>query len=230
MADPIVLEARALTKVYQPGDFWALRGVDLQILSGEMTAVTGASGSGKSTLLHLFGGLDVPSSGAVLYQGRPLAAADLDRYRALSVGFVFQSFHLVDVLSAAENVQLPLFEGRLPRRQWRRRAAELLELVGLGPHAGKLPSQLSGGERQRVAIARSLANEPELLLADEPTGNLDSDNTRRILDLLGHIHAERQMTVVLVTHDAAVAAHAGRVVRLCDGRIAEDRRSADGWP
>jgi putative ABC transport system ATP-binding protein len=222
-AEPL-LEVRQLTKLYEPGPFWALRGVDLRIDAGETVAVTGASGSGKSTLLHLLGGLDTPSSGQVLHRGRPLAALDLSRYRAREVGFVFQSFHLLDVLSASEYVQLPLFEGRLPRTRWRSHAQQLLELVGMDAHASKLPSQLSGGERQRVAIARSLANEPCVLLADEPTGNLDSDNSRRILELLGSIHERRGTTLVLVTHDPAVAAHARRVVRLQDGRVVEDVR------
>jgi putative ABC transport system ATP-binding protein len=219
-----LLEVRQLCKLYQAGRFWALRGVDLRIDAGETVAVTGASGSGKSTLLHLLGGLDVPSSGEVLHRGRLLSALDLSRYRALEVGFVFQSFHLLEVLTALENVQLPLFEGRLPRARWRAHAQQLLELVDMGAHASKLPSQLSGGERQRVAIARSLANDPAVLLADEPTGNLDSENSRRILELLGSIHARRGTTIVLVTHDPAVAAHAARAVRLQDGRVHEDLR------
>jgi putative ABC transport system ATP-binding protein len=219
--DP-VLTAEALTKSYEDGRFWALRGVDLEVSAGQMLAVTGASGSGKSTLLHLLGGLDRPSSGRVRFKGQDLAGLDLSRYRALEVGFVFQSFHLIEVLSAVENVQLPFFESRRPRAAWRERALELLESVGMSAHAHKLPSQLSGGERQRVAIARSLANEPSVLFADEPTGNLDSENSSRILELLQRVQRERSMTLILVTHDPAVAAHASRLVRLQDGQVAAD--------
>jgi putative ABC transport system ATP-binding protein len=218
-----LLVAESLTKSYENGAFWALRGVDLSIGPGEMLAITGASGSGKSTLLHLFGGLDRPSSGRILFRGHDLSKQDLSRYRALDVGFVFQAFHLVEVLTAAENVQLPFFESPRPRSAWRRRARELLDLVGMGVHADKLPGKLSGGERQRVAIARSLANEPTLLLADEPTGNLDSENTRNIMELLRDLHRERGTTLLVVTHDAAVARFASRIVRLHDGRVVEDR-------
>ena len=213
----------SLTKEFERGRFSALRGISLTIKYGEMIAVTGPSGSGKSTLLHLLGGLDQPSGGRVLYRGQPLASMDLSRYRAREVGFIFQSFHLVEVLTAAENVQIPLFEGTRPRKEWRRHAEHLLDSVGLLGHADKLPSKLSGGERQRVAIARSLANDPAVLLADEPTGNLDTETSHKILDLIGSIHRARQLTIVLVTHDPSVAASAERLVRLQDGRVVEDR-------
>lgn len=212
-----------LTKEFERGRFSALRGISLTIKDGEMIAVTGPSGSGKSTLLHLLGGLDQPSGGRVLYHGQPLTSMDLSRYRAREVGFIFQSFHLVEVLTAAENVQIPLFEGTRPRKEWRRHAERLLDSVGLLGHADKLPSQLSGGERQRVAIARSLANDPAVLLADEPTGNLDTETSHKILELIGAIHRARQLTIVLVTHDPSVAAAAERLVRLQDGRVVEDR-------
>jgi len=218
MTEPI-LQACSLTRVYPDGDVKALRGVDLSVMAGESVAITGPSGCGKSTLLHLLGGLDRPTSGEVRYRGESLAAMDLDAFRARQVGFVFQAFHLLPTLTAAENVQVPMFESTRPRRERDPHARRLLDEVGLSSRSDQLPSRLSIGERQRVAIARSLANDPALLLADEPTGNLDSRTQGEVLELLARLRRERGLTLVVVTHSAEVAAAADREVRLRDGLI-----------
>jgi len=221
-----ILELRGAEKVYGTGAA-ALRvlvGIDLTVQAGEYVAVVGPSGSGKSTLLNLLGCLDVPSAGQYLVEGvdvRTLDDTRLSHLRNRRIGFVFQSFHLVSHLSVLENVELPMFYARRPRAERRRRALELLGLVGLSQRAGHRPAQLSGGERQRTAIARALANDPALLLADEPTGNLDSVTSREIMALIGRLHAGGA-TVVVITHDPAVAALAARRVTLRDGRIESD--------
>ena len=197
----------------------ALRGVSLEIEPRESVAITGPSGCGKSTLLHLLGGLDRPSAGEVEFEGTPLSRLDLDALRARKLGFVFQSFFLMPTLNALENVQIPMFEGPWPRRERSERASRLLDEVGLCHRRTHLPGKLSVGERQRVAIARALANEPTLLLADEPTGNLDSRGEAEILELLDRLRHERGLTLVTVTHSEAVAKHADREIRLRDGRI-----------
>jgi putative ABC transport system ATP-binding protein len=211
----------------------ALDGVDLDVVAGETLAVMGPSGCGKSTLLHLLGGLQRPSAGQVWLAGRRidgLGEKALARLRQDTVGFVFQSFHLMDELTAAENVELPaLLAGHSPRTA-RRRAAELLERVGLSDRAKHLPSALSGGERQRVAVARALTNDPLVVLADEPTGNLDSAATADVLRLLDSLRAAGQ-TLVIVTHDARVAATADRLISMRDGAFVEETRlthSSDG--
>ena len=215
-----LLEARNLAKSYEGGRIQSLRGVDLQIRAGEFVAISGPSGSGKSTLLQLLGGLDVPSAGQVLFKGVPFANGfDLDSYRAQSVGFVFQAFHLIPTLRAVENVQIPMFETKMSTRQRRARAEELLCEMGLEHRLNQYPNQLSAGERQRVAIARSLSNDPEILLADEPTGNLDTENSARIMTILAGIRAARNMTLILVTHESEIAARAERNVCIRDGRI-----------
>lgn len=211
-------EARGLVKEFDEGRVKALRGLDLIIRRGELLAVTGPSGCGKSTLLQILGALDVPDAGELIFDGRPLGRGmDLAAFRAREIGFIFQSFHLIPTLTAAENVEVPMFELGLNRKARRARAAELLESVGLGHRLGHLPSRLSGGERQRVAVARSLANTPRLLLADEPTGNLDSASAARIVDLLLEVHQRHGTAMVIVTHDPGVAARAERVVRMLDG-------------
>ena len=215
-----LLRAENLTKRYPDGDVQALRGVSLAIEAGESVAITGPSGCGKTTLLQLLGGLDRPHAGEVFFEGRPLGGLDLDAFRARRLGFVFQSFHLLPTLSALENVQIPMFEGPWPRAERAGRAASLLEQVGLGHRLRHRPSRLSVGERQRVAIARALANGPTLILADEPTGNLDSRAQADILDLLARLRAELALTLVVVTHSREVAAAADREVILKDGRIA----------
>jgi len=203
----------------------ALGSIDLEVGSGEYVVVAGASGSGKSTLLQLLGALDRPSSGTIEFEGRDLgrmseaAQADLRRE---AIGFVFQQFNLIPTLSAAENVEIALDPSGLETKARRRRCAELLERVGLGGRAGHLPGELSGGEQQRVAIARSLANQPRVLLADEPTGNLDSRNGEAVLELIRGLWLGEGLTVVLITHDSAITADAPRLVRLADGAIETD--------
>jgi putative ABC transport system ATP-binding protein len=216
-----LLEGVGLERLYPDGAVHALRGVSVQVARGESVAITGPSGCGKSTLLHLLGGLDLPTAGEVRYEGTPLSAIDLDTFRARRVGFVFQSFHLLPTLSAIENVQVPMFESDLPRARRTGRAARLLEEVGLSPRSNQYPNTLSGGERQRVAIARALANEPTVLLADEPTGNLDSVSQEEVLKLLKRLRHERSLTLVIVTHSPEVAASADRIIRLRDGKIVE---------
>lgn len=223
-----VFEASALKKEYDEGQVQALRGVDFRIGDGEFVAIIGASGSGKSTLLQMLGALDWPSSGTLRYRGASLAEMhDPAAYRAREIGFVFQAFHLLPTFTAVENVQIPMFETERPRAERRERSVELLKAVGLERRLDHFPSRLSGGERQRVAIARSLANGPSVLLADEPTGNLDSENARHILELLTQLHRERKMTLVLVTHDMTVAHRASRALQVKDGQIVFDGNPAD---
>lgn len=198
----------------------ALAGVDLVVRRGEFMALVGPSGSGKSTLLNLIGGLDRPSAGEVIVDGLSLGKASeqqLVKYRRERVGFIFQSFNLLPTLTALENVESPLMLAEMPKNKRRERAAGLLESVGLGPRAGHRPNELSGGEKQRVAIARALANRPLLLLADEPTGNLDSKTGAAVLDLLCDLLKAQGLTLVMVTHDPEVAARADRIVHLRDG-------------
>jgi putative ABC transport system ATP-binding protein len=202
----------------------AVRGIDLTIARGEFAAITGPSGCGKSTLLHLLGAVDVPTTGRVLVNGRDTASLS-DReatdFRLRRIGFVFQRFYLMPTLSASENVELPLAEAGMDKRVRKARARELLGYVGLGDRLDHRPTQLSGGEQQRVAIARALSNEPALLLADEPTGELDAETGVRLLELFGQLHRDGR-TLVFVTHDAVVAQAAQRVIRLHDGRVASD--------
>ncbi len=214
-----LLSASELVKTYPDGDVKALQGVSMEVAEGESVAITGPSGCGKSTLLYLLGGLDRPTAGEVFFRGRPLGTLDRDAFRSRQLGFVFQSFHLVPSLSAIENVQMPMFEGPWPRSERLDRAGRLLDEVGMGHRKSHLPRKLSVGERQRVAIARALANEPSLILADEPTGNLDSRNQADVLELLKRLKAERRLTLVMVTHSAEVAASADREVKLRDGQI-----------
>ena len=204
----------------------ALRGVSLTIEAGDYAAVVGPSGSGKSTLMHLLGGLDQPTSGRLLLGGRDVArldAADMARLRNEVIGFVFQSFHLLAQTTAVDNVALPLIYRGVGRGARRRRAAEMLERVGLGHRIDHRPNQLSGGEQQRVASARARVTEPAVLLADEPTGNLDSVAGAAVLALLEELNAERGVAVVLVTHDREVAARARRQIVMRDGVMVEDR-------
>ncbi|MDR3675286.1 MAG: ABC transporter ATP-binding protein [Acidobacteriota bacterium] len=215
-----LLEGKNVTKHYDEGRIQALRGVDLAVNASEFVAITGPSGSGKSTLLQLLGGLDQPTSGEILFRGHSLANSfDLDSYRSRRVGFVFQAFHLLPTLRALENVQIPMFETKLGLREREAKAAELLREVGLEHRLQQYPNQLSAGERQRTAIARSLANDPEILLADEPTGNLDSENSAKIMALLTGIQAKRNMVLVIVTHESAIAQLAQRTIHIRDGRI-----------
>ncbi len=224
----VLYEARDLTKKYDDGQVHALRGLEFTIRSGECLSIIGPSGCGKTTLLQMLGALDRPSGGTLNYRGESLSDhRDASAYRAGEVGFVFQSFHLLPTFTAAENVQLPMFESTRPGDERRERAVELLDAVGLAHRKDQFPSKLSGGERQRVAIARSLANGPSVLLADEPTGNLDSENTGIILELLFRLHQEQKMTLVLITHDMGIARRTPRAVQMKDGRIVFDGKSAD---
>ena len=216
---PAILRAEGLVKHYPDGNVQALRGVSLEIPEGEFAAITGPSGCGKSTLLHLLGGLDRPDAGQVRFRGQPLLQVDLDTFHARQVGFVFQSFYLMPTLTALENVQIPMFEGPWPRAERVSRAQDLLEEVGVAHRRLHLPSRLSVGERQRVAIARALANDPELLLADEPTGNLDSHSQEEVLHLLGQLRDRRRLTLVIVTHSPEVARAADHRIAMKDGRI-----------
>lgn len=221
----VILEAHNLRRTFNTGDVEALRGVDVTLIEGEFIAIQGPSGCGKSTLLHILGALDVPSTGQLRFRGSVVDRhTDLPGFRARTVGFIFQMSHLLPTLSAIENVQIPMLEMGWSLGQRRQRAVDLLHLVGLSHRADHRPAHLSGGERQRVAIARSLANDPSLLLADEPTGNLDSENAERIMALLMGIHAERRMTLVVVTHDDNVAVKAARVLAMRDGRMVSDTR------
>ena len=205
------------------GQVDALRDASLHVAPGEMLAITGRSGSGKSTLLNLIGGLDRPSAGRVLIDGVDAAVGlRAERARRELVGFVFQQHLLLGELSARLNVEVPLIGAGVAARERRRRALELLEEVGLAERAEHRPAMLSGGERQRVAVARALANDPRLLLADEPTGALDSANSQRIIELIAQLRARRGMTVLIVSYDTAVHAHADRTMTILDGRLAVD--------
>ena len=222
-----VFEAVALKKEYDGGQVQALRGIDFRINEGEFVAIVGQSGSGKSTLLQLLGALDHPSTGVLRYRGSSLAArVDLSGYGAHEIGFIFQAFHLLPTFTALENVQIPMFETHHSVSERKARAIELLKLVGLEGRQHHFPAKLSGGERQRVAIARSLANGASVLLADEPTGNLDSANAALILDLIVRLRGEQGITLILVTHDMSIARQAERVIEMKDGRIAADTFNA----
>jgi putative ABC transport system ATP-binding protein len=236
MSPPASLIAiRDVHKVYRIGDqeVRALDGVDLDISRGEYLAIMGASGSGKSTLMNLIGCLDTPTSGHYRLAGtvvEELSDEELAKIRNREIGFVFQTFHLLPRTSALRNVELPLIYARMPRGERHRRAREALEQVGLGNRMEHSPNELSGGQRQRVAIARAVVNGPSILLADEPTGNLDSTTSAEIMDIFDRIHAAGN-TVILVTHEEDIAAHAQRVVRMRDGKVLSDeatRRRPDG--
>lgn len=221
-----VLRVCKLTKEYKLGTerVHALRGVDLDIGANEFVAIMGASGSGKSTLMHILGCLDRPTAGVYELRGKPIhkvGAARLARVRNEEIGFIFQSFELLNRASALKNTMLPMIYSRRHWRSARRRAKAALQRVGLGDRMGHRPNQLSGGQRQRVAVARALVNEPAILLADEPTGNLDSTTTNEIIDLFKQLHAEGQ-TIIIVTHEEEVAANARRIVRLRDGLVVSD--------
>ncbi|TDC05290.1 ABC transporter ATP-binding protein [Nonomuraea longispora] len=225
-----VLKTVNLVKIYQDGAIPvpAVRGVDLQVEPGEFVAIMGPSGSGKSTLVHMLGGLDARTSGEIWLDGKrvdTLSESAWALLRRKKVGFVFQFFNLVANMTVGDNVELPALLAGVSPKVARERRESLLGALDLTDRADAAPAQLSGGEQQRVALARALANEPSLLLADEPTGNLDSRNTRDVLRLLGEVHKKGQ-TIVMVTHDARVAALADRVVSLFDGEIADDGRIA----
>ena len=219
-----MIAVRALSKSFTTdrGRIDVLKAVDLDIRAGERIAVVGASGAGKTTLMHLLGGLDRPTSGSVRFAEKDIfhySAQELDAFRNRSIGFVFQFHQLLPEFNALENVMMPMLIGRFPAQEAGEKAREILAAVGLGHRLDHKPGQLSGGEQQRVAIARSLVMAPKLLLADEPTGNLDSVTSDEILALLDRLHAERDLTIVVVTHSEKVAGHMDRIVRMKDGSL-----------
>lgn len=219
-----MIKLENVARVYQMGKTLvpALRGLNLEIADGEFVAIMGPSGSGKSTLMHLIGALDAPTQGRILLNGVDIAQQNsnqLAELRGKKVGFVFQTFNLVPTLSALKNVELPMIFQRVPRRERYERARRLLEQVGLGDRLHHKPAELSGGECQRVAIARALANDPQILLADEPTGNLDAESGEQIMKILKQLNEETKMTIIVVTHNPEVARYAHRVIRMRYGQI-----------
>jgi len=229
--NPHVVVARGLRKTYRMGGgiVQALNGVDLMVERGSMVAIMGRSGSGKTTLLNILGGLDQPDEGQVVLDGVDITRLNgraLTRVRREKVGFVFQEFNLIPTLTALENVELPMRYARIPPGQRRQRALEALAKVGLSHRVHHRPSQLSGGEQQRVAIARALVMQPALVLADEPTGELDSNTAAQVIELMETLNRELGQTFIIVTHDAGVARHCGRILKMEDGRIISDERTA----
>ncbi len=222
----MLIEARGLKRIYDMGAVQvpALRGVDLQISPGEFVAIMGPSGSGKSTLMHLLGCLDKPTAGTYLFDGvevNKLNDLELSRFRNKKVGFVFQSFNLISQLTVFENVELPLIYGNVPREIRRKKTQEVLEAVGIAHRIHHTPNELSGGENQRVAIARALVVNPDIILADEPTGNLDTKTGKEIMKLLARLHRDGA-TIILVTHDVSVANWADRIIQMKDGQIVQE--------
>jgi ABC-type lipoprotein export system ATPase subunit len=227
MVEPVIVEARGLHKRYDAGagELHVLKGLDLAVTRGEMVGIMGPSGCGKTTLLNCLSGLDAFDEGDVLIDGVSLRSMSDRRrtdYRARRMGFVFQFYNLMPVLNAVENVELPLLVSRVPQKEARRRAMEALALVGLAERPSHRPDELSGGERQRVTIARALVNDPAIVWADEPTGDLDSEKAQEVVDLMRRLNLERGLTFLLVTHDIAVGRQTDRIVRMLDGRIVDE--------
>lgn len=223
----MMIKVQNVVKTYHMGKtkVRALRGVDLDIEEGEFVAIMGRSGSGKSTLMHLMGGLDKPDGGSLVFDDQDLSKQSrnaLAEFRGKRIGFVFQSFNLIPTLTALENVELPMMYQGLARKERLNKAQRLLELAGIADRVRHRPTELSGGEQQRVAIARALVNDPDLLLADEPTGNLDSKSGRQIMELIRDLNEERGMTVIVVTHDPAIARYARRTIHIFDGEIGNE--------
>lgn len=224
MKNKTIIKLENVWKIYQMGDVKvnALRGLDLEVRKGDFVAVMGPSGSGKSTAVNMIGCLDIPTKGKIFLEHRDiskLAESDLAQIRGQKIGFIFQQFNLIPTLSALGNVMLPMIFQNMPEGKRKERAKKLLEMVGLGDRMNHKPTELSGGQQQRVAIARALANDPEVILADEPTGNLDQHTGMMIMDFLGKLHTEKNKTIIMVTHDVGVAKHAHRIEYLMDGRI-----------
>ena len=224
----IAIRMKNLTKVYEVGEteIRALNGVDLEIKKGQFVSIMGPSGSGKSTLLNVIGCIDTPTSGRLQIMDKEVSTLkdkDLTAIRLATIGFIFQQFYLIPTLNAIENVELPMKEARIPRDDRHRRATQLLDMVGLSKRISHLPNQLSGGEQQRVAIARALANEPDILLADEPTGEVDSQTSDSILSILEDLNRDRGLTMIVVSHDPNVANRAPRRLSMVDGKIVSDR-------
>ena len=226
MAKKPIIRLKNVTKTYRMGnvDVNAVKGVSLDISQGEFVAVTGPSGSGKSTLMNMIGCLDYPTKGNIYLDGQDISTleeSDLAQIRGKKIGFVFQTFNLIPILSAVENVSLPMIFQGVPKEKRLKRAAELLKIVGLKERIHHKPNELSGGEMQRVAIARSLANDPEVILADEPTGNLDSANGKIIMETLRNLNKKEKKTIIMVTHDQNLMKYAKRIIRIRDGQIAK---------
>ena len=221
-----IVETRGLVRVYGDGaQVRALDGIDMRVTPGEFVTVMGPSGSGKSTLLNMIGALDRPTQGTVLVEGQDLQQVrNLDAFRARKVGFIFQLHNLIPTLTAQENVEVPMMSRSIGRGKRKKRARELLELVGLSHRLDHLPSQLSGGQRQRVAVARALANEPAIVLADEPTGDLDSESGAEVIDLMKHLNEDLNTTFIVVTHDPAVSRETERVLIMRDGQIVHEHK------
>ncbi len=224
MTQPTIIEAQDVWKIYRSGHIRveALRGIDMAVEAGEMVAIMGPSGCGKTTLLNCLAGLDSVDEGNIFIQGdnlRDLSDNERTAYRAKHMGFVFQDFNLLPMLSAVENVELPMLVARVPSRKARKRAVEMLDRVGLADRAGHRPAELSGGQRQRVTVARALTNDPAIVWADEPTGNLDSEAATDVMDLLCRVNRENGQTFVIVTHDLEVGKRANRIIRMRDGSI-----------
>lgn len=215
-----IISIKGLKKRYDTGSITALDGVDLEIKEGDFLSIMGPSGSGKSTLLNMLGALDLPDEGKVIIDGVDLSEEkDLATFRRRTIGFIFQLHNLIPSLTALENVQIPLMENRISPKERRLKAERLLQMVGLESRAGNRPTELSGGERQRVAIARALANDPRILLADEPTGSVDSENSVKIMELLKNLRRDNNMTLLVVTHDPMVASQAEKMVKMIDGKV-----------
>ena len=219
-----MIELANVTKIYKMGEneIKALSGVDLTINSGEFISMVGPSGSGKSTILNIIGCIDTPTSGKVIIDGEDVSSLNdrgLTKIRLNKIGFIFQQFYLIPTLNALENIELPMKEAKIPREKRRKRAISLLSQVGLSERKKHYPSQLSGGEQQRVAIARSLANNPSMILADEPTGEIDSETSEKIVGLLRKLNTEENLTLIIVTHDHKIASYADRMITLEDGKI-----------
>ncbi len=233
MQNDNIIQAEGVHKTYDTGKVKvdALRGVDLSVLRGEMVAIMGPSGCGKTTLLNVLSGIDDVTVGQVVIDGASIHAMSdraCTRYRAEKMGFVLQAFNLLAVLSAVENVELPLLVAGVKPGYARQRAREILALVGLAGEDHKRPAEMSGGQQQRVTIARALVNEPAIVWADEPTGNLDSETSAEVMDLLGQLNKQKSQTFILVTHDIAVGRRADRILRMADGRIVEELRVGGG--
>ncbi len=227
----IVVETIDLKKEYHLGDVIvpALQGIDLQIKKGEFLVIMGPSGSGKSTLLNMIGGLDNPTSGQVFINRQDISKmsdSSLTELRAREIGFIFQFYNLVPVLTALENVELPMMVTGIAEKEGKKRAIELLEMVGLGDRLHHRPDELSGGQRQRVSIARALANNPSIVLADEPTGDVDTKTGDEILDIMHHLNKNMGVTMIVITHDPAVSEHCDRLIRIVDGQIVTDKPTA----
>ena len=229
MTSDTIIKLENVWKIYRIGEVKvpALRGLNLKIKKGEFVAIQGASGSGKSTALNSIGCLDVPTKGKVFLEGRDISKlpeSELAQIRGRKIGFIFQQFNLINTLTALENVTLPMIFQNVPSEERIRKAKELLEMVELGDRMYHKPTELSGGQQQRVAIARALANDPEVILADEPTGNLDSKTGENVINFLGKLHKEKKTTIIMVTHDADLAKHADRIEYLRDGVIIKSKK------